>query len=100
MSATTGPVLAIGAITMINQNVLHDRPVNWKVPVATGIGAGMFAIVERAQPKAAEMVVWAAMITILFSRINGVPSPTETFLDWWTKGEQPAGGSAFRKVQR
>lgn len=83
MAQTTGPVLAIGAITMVNQSILHDEPVDWRVPIATGVAAGFFALLEKPFPEAAKMLAYAALVTIMVSRIDGVESPTESFLDWW-----------------
>lgn len=88
MAASTGPVLALGAITMINENVLHDQPVNWKVPVATGVLAGMMALVEQASPTLATGLVWIAVVAVLLTRVNPkVPSPTESFASWWSTGK-------------
>lgn len=90
MAATTGPVLALGAITMINENVLHDQPVNWRVPVATGILAGVCALLEKASPALATGVVWIALATVLLTRVTpGVPSPTESFVTWWNASATP-----------
>lgn len=91
MAATTGPVLAIGAITMINQSVFHDKPTDWRVPIATGIAAGGLAVVEKAQPRAAAMLAWAALVTILLTRVGGVESPAESFLSWWDGGGGKGG---------
>lgn len=86
MAETTGPILAVGAVTVLNQSVFHDQPMDWRIPVAVGGAAAGFALLERGAPKAARMAAYAALITVLFSRINGVPSPTESFLSWWNAG--------------
>jgi hypothetical protein len=91
VAATTGPVLAIGAITMLNQSVLHDRPVDWKVPIATGVACGFFAVLEKGEPRVATLMAWGALVTILLSRVNGVPSPVESFLSWWNTNQGTAG---------
>lgn len=84
MADTTGPVLAIGAITMANQSVFHDRPVDWRVPVATGIAAGAFALLERADRTIATGIAWVALAAVLFTRLDpSIPSPTESALTWW-----------------
>lgn len=88
MAETTGPILALGAITVANQSIFHDEPINWRVPVATGFAALMFIPLEKAAPTAAKMLAWTAVVAVLFTRINGVPSPTESFLNWWEKGEK------------
>ena len=84
MAASTGPVLAMGAITMLNENVFHGQPVDWKVPIATGLLAGVMALIEKASPALATGLVWIGMATILLTRVNpDVPSPTESFVSWW-----------------
>lgn len=86
MAQTTGPMLAIGAITALNQSVINDRDFDWRLPVAVGVASGFFALAEKAAPQAAKMGAYAALVTVLFTRINGVPSPTESFLKWWNSG--------------
>lgn len=84
MAATTGPILAIGAITMINQNVFNNEPVNWRIPVATGIAASLFGLLEKGWADGAKMLAWSALVTICFARLDPkVPSPAESALAWW-----------------
>lgn len=86
MAETTGPILALGAITVANQSIFHDEPMNWRVVVATGFAAIAFIPLENAVPKTAKMLAWTAVVAVLFTRINDNPSPTESFLEWWDKG--------------
>lgn len=84
MAQTTGPVLALGAITMLNESVFHDQPFNWRIPIATGILAGGMALVERVSAPLANGLVWLSLAAVLLTRVTpGVPSPTESFLAWW-----------------
>lgn len=86
MSVTLGPVLATGAITMANQNVFHDQPVDWRVPVATSLAAVGFSLFERAAPQVAQVLAWTVLLTVLLTRVNpSVPSPAESALSWWNK---------------
>lgn len=83
---TTGPILAIGAITLGNRVLFHDKPMEWKIPIATGIAAGMFSLAEKAWPKGAVALAWVALVTVLLSRVDpNVPAPAETVADWWRK---------------
>lgn len=83
---TTGPVLAIGGITLANRVVFHDQPMDWRIPIATGITAIGFALAEKAWEKGAVALAWLALISVLFSRIDpGVPAPIETVNDWYRK---------------
>jgi Na+-translocating ferredoxin:NAD+ oxidoreductase RnfD subunit len=91
MSATTGPVLATGAITMFNETILNGKGIDWRVPLATGLAAMGFSLFERAAPKLADVLAWTMLITVLFSRTDPTtPSPTENLLAWWDKTQ---GGS-------
>lgn len=81
---TTGPVLAIGAITMANNVLFNDKAFDWRVPIATGIATGVFALAEKAWEKGAVALAWMALVTILITRVDPkVPSPVETLNNWW-----------------
>jgi hypothetical protein len=83
---TTGPVLAIGAITLANNTLFNDKPFDWRVPIATGIAAGGFALAEKGWEKGAVALAWMALVTILITRVDPkVPSPVETLNNWWKK---------------
>jgi hypothetical protein len=87
VSRTTGPILAVGGITVINQTVFHGEPMDWRVPLATGLAAVGFSVAERAWPQGAEILAWTVLMTVLLTRMNpNVPSPTESALSWWNEG--------------
>jgi hypothetical protein len=84
MSRSTGPILAVGAITVANQSVFHDKPLDLRVPIATGLVAGGLALLERLTPGLAVGLAWVALLTTLFTRLEpGVPAPAESFVAWW-----------------
>ena len=87
MAASTGPVLAIGVITM-GRDVLLDRSeVDWRVPLATGIAAVMFAGAEQVAPRVAPALAYLALITVVFARTDPKkPSPAEALLSAWNRG--------------
>lgn len=87
MARSLGPVLAAGAITMVNQSVFNGQPIDWRVPVGVGLAAGILALVEAGAPEVATGMAWLLLGTILITRVNpGVPSPAESALAWWRKG--------------
>lgn len=95
MSKTTGPILATGAVTIANQVIFHDEPMDWRVPVATGLAAMGFSLAEKAWPKGAQILAWTVLGTVLLSRVKpSVPSPVESALSWWNKGGGGGGSSA------
>lgn len=92
MSKVMGPILATGAMTVANQTIFHDEPMDWRVPVATGLAAMGFSMAEKAWPKGAVMLAWTVFGTVLLTRVKpDVPSPVESAIDWWNKSG--GGGS-------
>lgn len=86
MSRTTGPILAVGAVTVANESVVHGHPVNWRTVVATGVAAGMFALAERVWEAGAVALSYLALATILLVRTDPkTPSPVESFQTYWRK---------------
>lgn len=83
MARSTGPILAVGAITVVNSTIVHGKPMDWRVPVMTAVAAGAFALAEKGWEQGAVALSYMALVTVLFARIDpSVPSPTESFLDW------------------
>jgi hypothetical protein len=87
MSQTTGPVLAIGGITLANNTLLHGKPFDWRVAIATGISAGLFALLERAWAQGAVALAWLGLVTILLVRVDPkTPAPMESLNSYLQKG--------------
>jgi hypothetical protein len=90
MGASTGPLLAVGGVTMFNQTVLHKQPPNWRVAAATGFAVAAFALIEKggkAGAGFAKYTAWIALLTVLLARVDPkTPSPVETLLAYWNKG--------------
>jgi hypothetical protein len=81
---TTGPVLAIGGITLANRMLFHDEPMDWRIPIATGITAMAFGLAEKAWDKGAVALAYLALVTVLITRLDPkVPSPVETVDAWF-----------------
>ncbi len=88
MAQTTGPILAIGAITLGNSVIVAGKPIEWRIPIATGIAAGMFSLAEKGWRDGAVMLAYVGLVTVLFVRIDpSVPAPVESFNNWWNKGK-------------
>lgn len=98
MSKTTGPVLALGAITVVNQTVFNDEPMDWRIPIATGLLAVGGGLAERAFPEGAQVLVWTALLTTLVTRVKpGTPSPVESAVSWWKSSKGGTDQSSARR---
>jgi len=87
MARSTGPILAVGAITFANRSILHDNPPDLRIPVGTGFAAMALALIERANSQAAVGIAWIALLTVLFARLDPkTPAPIETLLRKWNGG--------------
>jgi hypothetical protein len=87
MSRTIGPILATGAVTVINRTVFNGQPMDWRVPIATGLAAVGFSLVERVAPEIAVVLAWTTFLTVILTRLDpNVPSPVESANAWWKKG--------------
>ena len=86
MSASTGPILAVGAITMANRSVFNGKPVDWKVPIATCVAAVLFSGAERAVGDVAVKLSYLALLAVAFVRVDpSVPSPAESAVGWFNE---------------
>jgi len=84
MAASTGPILAVGAITMANQTIFNGKPPDIRVAIGTGIAAAVFALGERVAPDAIPLLAWVALATVVLARVDpSIPSPAESALNWW-----------------
>lgn len=87
MAASTGPVVAVGAITLANRSVFNNRPIDWKVPVGTAVAVGLFALLEKLAGQAAVALAWLALVAVVFTRVDpSVPSPAESAVNWFNQG--------------
>lgn len=81
---TTGPILAVGAITVTNSTIFNGKPMDWRVPIATGLTAAGFALAEKAWEPGAVALAYLALFSVLVVRLQpDVPSPAETALDFF-----------------
>lgn len=79
MAKSTAPILLVGGIEFAN-DWLATGQLQFKVLVATGIAAGGLALIEQI-PGAAPVAVgiaWISFVTLMFTRLNGRPSPIDT----------------------
>jgi hypothetical protein len=75
---------------MFNGTILHNQPVDWRVPIATGLLAGGATLLEKIAPEMTVIIAWTGLITILLTRVDPkVPSITESVLGWWESTRPP-----------
>jgi hypothetical protein len=93
MAETTGPIIAVGAITMLNRSLFHDEPWDWRIPIATGISVGLFAALEKPFPKMAVALAWLAVAGITLGRVDPkVPAPAESAVIWFDSMNEGING--------
>ena len=81
MAKSTGPILAVGMITIANRSILNEKPIDWRIPVATGVVVGGLALLEKASEGLAVGLAWLSLVTVLFVKIDRtVPAPAESLL--------------------
>lgn len=89
MAGSTGPILAIGGITIVNESIVNGQPLDWRVPIATGLAALAIGALENGMPAFSDAFVglaWVALVTTLLVRVKpGTPSPMESFVVWYNK---------------
>jgi hypothetical protein len=79
MANSTAPMLLVGGMEFANE-YLASGTIDIKVLLATGIAAGGLAAIEQIpgfEPIAVG-IAWIAFITLMFTRLNGKPSPIDT----------------------
>jgi hypothetical protein len=79
MAKSTGPILAVGAISYVNEWVFNHQE-NFKILLATGIAALGLAGLERVSAPLAVGIAYIALITITFTQAGNKPSPAENLL--------------------
>lgn len=95
MSKTIGPVLATGTLTIVNGTIFNNRPMDWRVPIATGLAAVGFSLAERVWEEGAVILAWTAFLTVLLARTDPhTPSPVESAISWFNSGKSNPGTSA------
>jgi hypothetical protein len=89
MSESTGPIIALGGITVLNRSVFNGQPFDMRIPIATGLAAGLFALGDKATGGFTAKVAWLALVAVVLTRVDPkVPAPAESFLQWWEKGRK------------
>lgn len=85
MSASTGPILAAGGITLANRVIFNERPMDWRIVLATGLSATMLSLAETiVGPDLPRGIAVAALVALVFTRVDRtVPSPAESALTWF-----------------
>ena len=64
---STAPILITGAVTFVNKTIFAGQPIDWSIPVATGVAAVGFALAESAFGDVAPAVAWLAVAAVLLS---------------------------------
>ena len=78
MAKSTAPMLLTTAISFGNQ-WLGNGDLNLKIPVAGAVATAALALLEKVpgMESIAPGIAWIAFITLMFTRLNGKPSPVD-----------------------
>lgn len=83
MADSTTPIVLTGATTMASE-YLRGKGVDYRVALATGLAAGAFALLERADRQLAVGIAWIAFVgSMVTPRAGGAPAPAVVFLNAW-----------------
>lgn len=83
MARSTGPILAVGGITLANQSLLakEQQPIDFRVIVGTAIAAGGLALLEKLSEGLAVGIAYVALVAVLFARLDPkAGAPAENLL--------------------
>jgi hypothetical protein len=75
----TGIVLIAGTMTFVNE-WYQTKEVNWKVPIATALGAAVFDGIAKVNGKGATALALMVLIAASVTRFNG-KSPSDLVTD-------------------
>jgi hypothetical protein len=72
MARSTGPILAVGGITILNRSLLAEKqqPVDFRVLVGTAVAAAGLALLERLSEGLAVGIAYIALVAILFVEVD------------------------------
>lgn len=82
MADSTAPILLAGGATALSDYIQGDG-VQWRVLLASGIAAGVFALFEQANRQLAVSAAWLAFIASMVAPRGGRPAPVTVFLNEW-----------------
>lgn len=80
MAASTGPVIAAGAITSANELLFGGGKFNWRVVPATAGLALALGLLEKAAPGFAVGLAWLCVATVLVVPVGNAPTPIQNAL--------------------
>ena len=79
-------IVVVGGITIANDVLFQSQPMNWKTPIATGIGALIFAGAQSAIGEPAVMLAWLVLVgSLLYAPKTGKSFAVN--LANWTQGK-------------
>lgn len=84
MAGSTAPILLTGSATML-ADYIQGQGVKWNVALATGIAAGVFGLLERADAPLVVGLAWVAFVGSMVAPRSGGSPPVEVFLNQWNK---------------
>lgn len=84
MAGSTTPIVLMGATTML-ADYLNDHKVEWRVAIATAIGAGIFSVAENLDTEVVTAMAWLFFVGSLVVPVSGRPASVVVFQQAWSK---------------
>lgn len=85
MARSTGPILALGAISFGRGFIIDGQEPDWRIVAGTAVAAMLFAGAEHALPDVVPALAWLALATVTFVRLTpDKPAPAEALADFLT----------------
>lgn len=67
MARSTGPILLAGTLHFADEVIFQNKPIDWMIPVATGLAVGMFSLAESVVGEPAVIAAWLAVTAVLLT---------------------------------
>ena len=84
MARSTGPILAVGGITLANKHLLAEKPaqeIDWRIVTGTAVAALGLALLEKISEGLAVGIAYVALLAVLFARLDPkAGAPAENLL--------------------
>jgi hypothetical protein len=84
MARSSGPMLTVGGLTLINEVLINKKDFELRIPIATGVAVGFLALIEKGSESLAVGMAYLALIASIFVQTRPDVEPIgSAFANWW-----------------